>query len=187
MSESKKHLTIPLKIAISLVLICRVIIVLKIYQYLDLDRTNATFWINGLQSLSIILIFVLYPIRFYRKHEKFLEDFLKVLVVEFYALFSISNLYHLPQATILSYLAIGSFLSWIFLGLINSMKIKKEDEKTAFMAFPTYLGIFSITVFGIGILLKIQHLPFGNMTIMMGTILLIVWIFEAEWRSQWRK
>ncbi len=184
MSQTQKHFTVPLKIAISIVILCRVFILLRVYQYLGLERMDTVFWANSLQALSIASVLILYPIRFYKKPQKMAEDYLKVLLVEFYSLFSISNIYHLPQAEILSYLAIGSCLSWIILGLFNSMKVKSADEKSVFMALPTQLGSFSIAVFGIGMILRIQHYPYGDLVVLTGTFLLIAWIFEAEWRGK---
>ncbi len=184
MSQSKKHYTIALKIAISIVILCRVFILLRAYQYLDLERTDSIFWINALQVLATLLVLILYPIRFYKKSIKKSEDYFKILVVVFYCLFSISNLYHLPQAKILSYLAIGSLASWIVLSLFNSMKVKKEGENSVFMLLPTQLGSFSIAVFGIGMVMRIQNYQYGDWTVLAGAILLIAWIFEAEWRKE---
>ncbi|MFT5618797.1 MAG: hypothetical protein ACI85I_002032 [Arenicella sp.] len=180
----EKYFTIALKVAISIVILCRVLILLRAYQYLGLEEFNLTFCLNGLQVLAILIILVLYPIRFYKKTEKQLDDYLKLMLVVFYLLFSFSNLYHLPQETILSYLTIGTFCVWLIIGLFNSLRMKKDDEKSLFMALPTQLGSLSIAVFGIGIFIRIGYYPYGDWVLLAGTVLLILWIFEAEWRKE---
>ena len=120
-------------------------------------------------SASIFMISVFYIIRFSKKQEKVLEDFLKLGMVVFWSLQGIFGLFHLPYQ-IVFLVGFWTCTVWWFLidkgRYFNRFKPKPslgKFSKTVGLLF--YVGI-ALTVGGV--LFKILHLYLADLCLIIG-------------------
>ena len=109
-TSPKKILTLPLRIALAILIVGSL---LKIMH-----------WPNGnlVMNIGFATIFILYPIRFWKKDLKTLIDWIKLGLALCWALNGILTIEKLPVKNILSNITLGLFMTWVLLEGISYLK-----------------------------------------------------------------
>lgn len=102
MSNNKKELTIPIRVALLFILI-GVIFKISLWQTLIAD---------SIIFIGFTAISILYAMRFYRKEIKGAIAYIKMVLVLFWSLNGIFTILHLPYGEVFQIVSLVAFLFW---------------------------------------------------------------------------
>jgi len=166
--NQKKILKTPLRVAIALLIIG---VMFKIQHW---PLAN---WIIDLGFTSIA---ILYPIRFWRKPDKKLIDYCKLIFVFSWAVHGVMTIHHLPYKQLFQIVTIVAFIGWLaFEGLGYQSKdegsVKKNDLSS--IVSSVLIGFATISTL-IGVMFKILHWPGAGVILISGLSLGTLWILK---------
>lgn len=124
---------------------------------------------------SMVLIGLVYVVRFLYKTSRFLLDYVKLIFVFTWSVGGILTLYHLPFSAIFKTISSSSFAICIFILLYQFITGGKIDgQQKQDLIFP-----IAATTALMGVLFKIFHWPYSSFLIAIGLILAFVWFVKS--------
>ena len=157
-SSEKKILTLPLRIALSILIIG---LLFKIMHWPYSDYIMCS---------SFIIILILYPIRFWKKRKKAIIDWVKLVFVLLWTINGIIVVEHLPFKYISSTLTLFFFIVWLIIEFTSNRK--KVKENLLHSEIPFIAGFFII----IGGIFKIMHWPGATIILIIGLLSVVLWV-----------
>jgi hypothetical protein len=159
----KKILTFPLRVLVGIFILGMLV---KIMHWAG----GNILIITGLSAIA-----ALYPFRFYKKENKRIKDYIKLILVLSWAFSVITGTLHLPYDNMMKIIPAITF--WIWLGAEAYDFFILEKKEHAFSNYSVWSVIATAFILT-GILLKILHWPFANILLILGFVCLVAWFIK---------
>jgi hypothetical protein len=174
-SGEEKYLTVPLRISVA---VAAIGILLRI---LHLEGANLVV------LAGFVAIIPLYTFRFYKKQNKLLLDYIKIIFVLSFCVNRIFLVLHLSYREISGYISMTSFVLWLCLEGNDYVFGNKEGDGRLvnFVFSSATMAVILITV--AGIIFKILHIAYADVLLVIGVIGCSLWILRELFQKRSQK
>lgn len=124
--------------------------------------------------ISVVLLVLLYPIRFYLKKEKRVIDYSKLFLLIAFPISYYLKVFHYPTPLFLTIISLVSFYSWILLEFIDLYN-KHENKNDSFKVFPFKIQSLLFIIILVGVIFRIFHFPNSTPILITGFLLLFLY------------
>ena len=163
---------IPIRIALSILIIGSLF---KIMHWPFANLVTASMVV----AFSLILIF--YPLRFWKKRNKLLVDYVKLLGVCAWAIRGVFSILHLNYSDILTLLFFGA---WVVLEALNYIKPEQNSKLSVLETIANLIFAFGAVFVIIGFAFKILHWPYANLILIIGLCSAALWFLKDLFTKQ---
>jgi hypothetical protein len=123
--------------------------------------------------ISVLIVVLLYPIRFYLKKEKRAIDYAKLILLISFPINYYFQVFHLPIPSFLPYVSLISFIAWILLEFYDNYT-SHISKDASFRIFPFGIPSVIILTLLIGVLYKVIGLPNARTILIFGFVALCI-------------
>lgn len=165
---------IPIRIAIS------ILIIGSLFKIMHWPHANL------IMVSAFSLIFIIYPLRFWKKNKKLLIDYIKLFGVCIWAIRGVFSTFHLNYSDILTLLTLLFFGAWVVLEAINYIKPEQEQNSklSVVETIATLIFAFGAVFVIIGFAFKILHWPYANILLIIGLCSAALWFLKDLFTNQ---
>lgn len=135
---------------------------------------------NLIMVCAFSIIFIAYPLRFWKKSNKLLVDYIKLLGVCVWTIRGVFSILHLNYSDVLTLLTLLFFGAWVVLEALNYIKPEQEQNSKLSVVETITSLIFAFgAVFVIfGFAFKILHWPYANILLIIGLCSAALWFLK---------
>ncbi len=176
MESDKKILSIPLRVSMCFILVG---FIFKMLHW-QLASTILTF--------AFVSILVLYALRFWNKPKKTFLAYNKLILISFWAINGLIQIYHLPFALYTQIILVISLILWAILEgtAYFSKENKSKKLNTSLIIWNLIMVLGSIAIMSGGFLMLLE-LDYAIALLTLGVFLITIYVFKDVFAQEIRE